>query len=840
MKTSVGAANVDVRSELFPPLQQTFAATQNDRKIHTAMKHLKNTLIIVALGAALVPAARNAEKPARPDAQPAYRDARLPVERRVADLLARMTLEEKVAQLGSVWVTNQSRHLINERGEFAPDEKMQELFKNGIGQFGGPSQGASEAEKAAAPLHGKDARAMAVFTNSIQRYIIEHNRLGIPATFHEEALHGLMAPGATSFPQAIALASTWDTDLVHEVFTAAAAEARTRGADQVLAPDLDLAREPRWGRIEETYGEDPYLVARMGVAAVTGFQGAGPMVDERHVIATVKHFAAHGQPEGGTNVAPANYSERILREQFFYPFEVAVREAHAISVMPSYNEIDGLPSHANRWLIQKVLREEWGFAGYTSSDYFGIAELIRRHHVAANEADAARRAINTGVDMELPDIECYSTLVQQVRDGRVSEATVDRAVARILRAKFLLGLFENPYVDPDEAARTNESAEHHALALRAAHEAIILLKNEGNLVPLDRTRLRSIAVIGPNAARVELGEYSGVPSRTVGILEGIKSKVGDHVQVNYAEGVKLTRGDPKTGIPTWGNDDVRLADPAENMKGIAEAVQVARASDVVVLAIGGNVETSREAWAENHLGDTDTLDLIGQQNELVKAILATGKPTIVFLINGRPLSAAYVYENVPAVFEGWYLGQATGTAVADVLFGDYNPAGKLPVTIARNVGQLPTYYYQKPTAKRGYLFASKEPLFVFGHGLSYTRYRYANLRVTPDKTGPAGQATVTVDVTNAGQMAGDEIVQLYIRDEVSSVTRPIKELKGFERVHLEPGQTKTVQFLVTPDKLSFLDEDMRRVVEPGLFDIMLGPSSSADKLLTVKLEIVAR
>ena len=338
------------------------------------------------------------------DARPAYRDPRLPVERRVADLLSRMTLEEKVAQTESVWVTSQSKQLINERGEFAPDQKMQELLKNGIGQFGGPSQAASESEKAAAPLHGKGAREMAVFTNAIQRYVIEHNRLRIPATFHEEALHGLMAPGATSFPQAIALASTWDTELVHEVFNAAAAEARTRGADQVLAPDLDLAREPRWGRIEETYGEDPYLVARMGVAAVTGFQGAGPGVDDRHVIATVKHFAAHGQPEGGTNIAPANYSERILREQFFYPFEVAVREAHAMSVMPSYNEIDGLPSHANRWLIQKVLREEWGFDGFVASDYFGVAELIRRHHVAANESDAARRAINTGVYMELPYI----------------------------------------------------------------------------------------------------------------------------------------------------------------------------------------------------------------------------------------------------------------------------------------------------------------------------------------------------------------------------------------------------------------------------------------------------
>jgi beta-glucosidase len=802
------------------------------------MRH-KLLIILVALAAMLssIPAA--ATKSAAQNAEPAYRDPRLPVEQRVADLLSRMTLEEKVAQLESVWVTNQVKQLMNDRGEFAPDAKMQELFKNGIGQFGGPSQAASDAEKAT-PIHGKDARAEALFVNSIQKYVVEHNRLGIPATFHEEALHGLMAPGATSFPQAIALSSTWDTDLVHQVFTAAAAEARTRGATQVLAPDLDLGREPRWGRIEETYGEDPYLVSRMGVAAVTGFQGPGPGVDGRHVVATAKHFAAHGQPEGGTNIAPANYSERILREQFFYPFEVAVREAHVMSVMPSYNEIDGVPSHGNRWLIQKVLREEWGFDGYTSSDYFGIAELIRRHHVAADCTEAARRAMNTGVDMELPYIECYGTLVQQVRDGRISEAAIDRAAARILRGKFLLGLFENPYVDPDEAARTNESAEHRALALKAAREAIVLLKNEGNLVPLDRTKIHSIAVIGPNAARADLGEYSGTPSHTVSILDGIRAKVGDRVKVNYAEGVKITKGDPKTGIPTWGNDDVRLADPAENARGIVEAAKVARASDVVVLAIGGNVETSREEWAENHLGDRDDLDLIGQQNDLVKAILETGKPTVVFFTNGRPLSANYVYDHVPAIFEGWYLGEETGTAAADVLFGDYNPSGKMPVTVARNVGQLPVYYYQKPSAKRGFLFSDVSPRFVFGHGLSYTTYNYSNLRLAPAQVGPAGQTTVSVDVTNAGRMAGDEIVQLYIRDDVSSVTRPVKELKDFRRVHLEPEQTSTVQFTVTPDKLSFLDLDMHRVVEPGTFTIMVGPSSATEKELTAKLEVVAR
>lgn len=765
-----------------------------------------------------------------------YRNPRLPVDQRVADLLRRMTLEEKVAQTQSIWIREQFKSLTDDKGDFSPDQKTHELLKLGLGQIGGASQGATEAEKAAAPYFGKGPRATALFINAIQKYVIENSRLGIPVMFHEEALHGLAAPGATSFPQAIALASTWNVELVREVFSVAALEARKRGAHQVLSPVLDLARDPRWGRMEETYGEDPYLVARMGVAAVQGFQGSGPGIDDRHVIATLKHLGAHGQPESGTNVGPANFSERLLREVFFYPFEVAVKEAQVMSVMPSYNEIDGLPSHANKWLLQKVLREEWGFDGLIVSDYFGINELITRHNVAANPAVAAKRALETGVDIELPYNQCNSTLVQQIKDGSLSEATLDKAVARVLRAKFLLGLFEAPYVDADEAQRVSETKESSLLALKAAREAITLLKNENNLLPLDRDRLRSIAVIGPNAGRVELGEYSGGPTRKISVLQGIKDKVGDRIKVNYAEGCRITASEE----PSWHRDDVRLSNPADDDKRIAEAVRAARASDVAVVVVGDNVETTREAWAENHLGDRDSLDLLGRQNDLVKAIVETGKPAIVVLIGGRALSVNYIAENVPAIFQGWYLGQETGVAVADALFGDYNPAGKLPVTIPRNVGQVPYYYYHKPTARRGYLFSDKEPLFAFGHGLSYTTFKYANLRVTPDKTGPQGQATVTVDVTNTGGMAGDEVVQMYVRDEVGSLTRPVKELKGFTRVHLRPGETKSVQFAITLYKLSFLDEDMNRVVEPGMFSIMVGPSSRTDKLLTVKLEILQR
>jgi beta-glucosidase len=548
----------------------------------------------------------------------------------------------------------------------------------------------------------------------------------------------------------------------------------------------------------------------------------------------LKHFAAHGQPESGTNVGPGNFSNRLLREVFLYPFEVAVKEGRVMSVMPSYNEIDGLPSHANKWLLQKVLRDEWGFNGLVVSDYFGINELMTRHNVAVDQAAAAKRALEAGVDMELPQIQCNNTLLQQIKDGVVAEATLDKAVGRILKVKFLLGLFEDPYVDPAEAERVAETKESSRLALRAAHEAITLLKNENNLMPLDRNKIRSIAVIGPNAGHVELGEYSGGPTRKISILQGIKDKVGGAVTVNYAAGCKITTSEK----PSWHKDDVQLSNPADDDARIAEAVKAAQASDVAVVVVGDNVETTREGWAENHLGDRDSLDLLGRQNDLVKAIVETGKPVIVFLIGGRALSINYIAEKVPAIFQGWYLGQETGVAVADVLFGDVNPSGKLPITIPRNVGQVPDFYYHKPTARRGYLFSDKEPLFAFGHGLSYTTFAYANLKVSPDKTNVNGQATVTVDITNTGKMTGDEIVQMYVRDDIGSVTRPVKELKGFARISLRPGETKNVQFAITPDKLSFLNEDMQRVVEPGTFTIMVGPSSRTVKLLRAKLEVL--
>ncbi|MBO0860092.1 MAG: glycoside hydrolase family 3 C-terminal domain-containing protein [Chloracidobacterium sp.] len=754
---------------------------------------------------------------------PDYRNPNLPVDQRVADLLSRMTVEEKVAQVTTLWIRKPNQKpndgKFSDRGDFSP-EAAAVVMKNGIGQI------ARQRER-------KDPRQSAIYANAVQKWLKENTRLGVPVMFHDEALHGHMALGSTSFPTPISLASSWDPDLITKIFTVAAMEARIRGGHQALGPNLDLARDPRWGRTEETYGEDPYLASRMGVACIKALQGPGPAVDGEHVIATAKHFAAHGQPESGTNVGPADISERILREIFLPTFEAAVKEAGVMSVMPSYNEIDGVPSHASHLLLQKILRQEWGFRGLVAADYNAIEQLQTLHHVAADRAAAAKLALEAGVDIELPDPDCYPTLTQMINDGKVAMATLDGAVGRVLRAKFALGLFENPYVDPERAAKLTNSKAHQDLAAEAARRSITLLKNEGGLLPLDRGKLKTIAVIGPNAASVHLGGYSDGPGRGVSVLEGVRDKVGERIKVNYAEGCKITKegGD-------WWADSSQLSDAETDAKLIAEAVEVAKESDVVVLAVGGNEDTNKEGWANNHLGDRDSLDLVGRQNDLVRAVLETGKPTVVMLINSGPLSINYIAEKVPAILEGFYLGQETGVAVADVLFGDYNPGGKLAVSFPRSVGQLPIAYNHKPSARRGYLFTSKEPLFPFGHGLSYTTFEYSNLKVTPEQIAPSGRAEVSVTVTNTGKRAGDEVVQLYIHDLVSSVTRPVMELKDFKRITLEPGESKSLKFTITPDKLSFLDLNMNRVVEPGWFDIMVGTSSM--KYQKAKLEVVAK
>jgi beta-glucosidase len=758
--------------------------------------------------------------------QPAYRNPKLSVERRVKDLLSRMTLKEKIAQMLCIW-QQKSSTMVDEKGRFDL-QKAKSHFKDraGLGQVGRPSDAGG----------GRNAREMAELTNDIQKFFVENTRLGIPVVFHEECLHGHAAVDGTSFSQPIGLGATFDPELVRRLFEMTAAEARARGTHQALTPVVDVAREPRWGRVEETFGEDPYLVSRLGIAAVQGFQGDATFQDKQHVIATLKHFAAHGQPESGTNCAPVNVSERILREVFLYPFKKALEEGGAISVMASYNEIDGVPSHANKWLLRDLLRKEWGFTGYVVSDYFAVRELCERpelfgNHLAEDRRQAARLAVEAGVNIELPDPDCYPYIVDLVRKGTVKEKLIDELVAPMLAWKFRLGLFEDPYVDTGVAEQIVGCEAHRELALQAARETITLLKNDGGLAPLDPHKIRTIAVIGPNADRQMLGGYSGVPKHYTTLLQGIRDRVGTSINVLCHEGCKITIGG------SWQQDEVTASDPTEDRNSIAEAVKVAQQADIVVLAIGDNEQTSREAWALNHLGDRASLDLVGRQDELIDAVAATGKPIAAILFNGRPISIRNLAAKAAAIFECWYLGQETGRALAEVLFGDFNPGGKLPITIPRSVGHIPAYYNHKPAARRGYLFDDATPLYAFGFGLSYTQFAFGKPRLKKSGIGKTESTTVRVDVTNTGSRAGDEVVQMYIRDKVSSVTRPVKELKGFQRVTLAPGETKTVSLEIAPEHLAFYDIDMNYVVEPGEFEILVGNSSRDQDLQRVLLRV---
>jgi beta-glucosidase len=774
-------------------------------------------IIVAAAAAGLVAAhARSAELPL-----PIYKDPHQPVQSRVDDLLARMTLDEKVAQLETIW--EQKSKVETANGTFSP-ELASKNFPNGIGGFARPSdyRGVTQsngAAGAAGETVNRDARQTAEFVNAAQHWAVEHTRLGIPILMHEESLHGYVARGATSFPQSIALASTWDPELVSRVFSVAAREARARGATLVLAPVVDVARDPRWGRIEETYGEDPYLVTQMGLAAVRGFQGPTLPLPADKVFVTLKHFTGHGWPEGGTNVGPAHLGERELREVFFPPFEAAVKTYPIRSVMASYNEIDGIPSHANSWLLNHVLHGEWGYQGAVVSDYYGIRELVTRHHLYDNVTDAAERAIKSGVDVETPDPEAFVHLPELVREGRVPMALVDQAVRRVLELKFEAGLFENPYPDPATAQANTATPDAIALAREAAGKAIVLLKNDHGLLPLDSGRIHRIAVLGTHARDTPIGGYSDVPGHVVSVLEGLEDAGRGKFAVDYSEGVRLTQ------TRCWSCDEVKLVPASVNRKLIAAAVQTAKKADVVVMVLGGNEQTSREAWAETHLGDRSSLDLVGQQDDLAKAIFALHKPTVVILLNGRPLSVNYLAQNAPALLEGWYLGQETGHAVADVLFGRVNPGGKLPVTIPRSVGQLPVFYDHKPTARRGYLFGTTQPLYPFGFGLSYTSFSISAPRVLTPNIAANQPARIAVDVANTGSRAGDEVVQLYIHDDEASVTRPVIALKRFQRVTLQPGERRTVMFELTPDDLALWNADMKRVVEPGTFTIYAGPNS---------------
>jgi beta-glucosidase len=749
--------------------------------------------------------------------RPLYQDATRPASERAADLLANMTLDEKIAQLGSFWIYQ----VLD--GASLSKEKAAQLMSQGIGHVTRLA-GASN-------LHPTQ---LAVLANEIQRYLIENTRLGIPAVIHEECCSGYMARGATVFPQAIGVASTWEPELVEAMGDVIRRQMRAVGTHHALAPVLDIARDPRWGRVEETFGEDPYLTAKLGTAYIKGIQSADLA---QGVAATGKHFVGYGMSEGGLNWAPPHLDRRELNEVYLMPFEAAVREGKLASIMNGYHELDGVPCGSSRELLTGILREEWGFDGTVVSDYFAIRTLQTYHHIAHDKVDAAQIALEAGIDIELPFTDCYGELLAQaVRDGRIGEPLVDLAVKRMLTQKFTLGIFDNPYVN--EGAVVFDTSDERQLAREIAQKSIVLLKNDGDLLPL-RKDLRSIAVIGPNADSIRnlFGDYS-YPSHmetlrenlkvdnvfntplpqdideagdfipTKSVLKAIEAMVGEDTQIEYAKGCQLT---------------------GDSTEGFAEAIRVATAADVAIVVVGekgGLTDDSTSGEAR----DRADLNLTGMQSELVRAVYETGTPVVVVLANGRPISLGWIADKIPAIIEAWFPSEEGANAITDVLFGDVNPGGKLPMTFPRAVGQVPVFYAHKPSGGRShwktdYVEMPVTPQYAFGHGLSYTQFDYGNLRITADNARAGGEVTVQVDLTNSGARAGDEIVQVYTHQFVPRVTRPVQELKAFKRITLEPGETATLVFTLPINQLGFYDLEHRYVVQPGTVDVMVGSSS---------------
>ncbi len=858
-----------------------------------------------------------------------YKDPTIPTEERVEDLLSRMTLEEKFWQLFMI------------PGDMSDGK---EKYRNGIFGFQVAAKGKSgnSAEQLLDYTGGGVAVETAELINNIQKYFVEETRLGIPIIAFDEALHGLVRPGATAFPQAIALAATWDTAMVSSVANAIAIETKTRGIRQILSPVVNIARDVRWGRVEETYGEDPYLTSRLGVAFMSQFEKKG-------VITTPKHFVAN-VGDGGRDSYPIHFNERLLEEIYFPAFKAAFQEAKAWSVMTSYNSLDGRPCTANNWLLNKKLKDEWGFQGFVISDAGATGGANVLHFTAHNYAESTEQAIEGGLDVIFQtSYDHYPLFWEAFEKGMIDEAAIDEAVRRVLRAKFKLGLFENPYIDVEEAEKWNGSGVHREIARKAAQESIVLLKNENNVLPISKS-IKSIAVIGVDAEEARLGGYSGPGNNPVSILEGIKNKLSNTTSINYAQGCGratkeyvtipskflsydegknnkpglkgeyfsnselngepvLTRIDPQlrfgwtlfspdpekidydcysirwtgkltapvTGtfeIGAEGDDGYRIfingklvldnwkkqsyqtktvkysfqKDKVYDLRveyfetignarfnliwnlgvedntdaKIQEAVRAAKKSDIALVVAG---------IKEGEFQDRAYLSLPGKQEELIQKIAETGKPVIVLLVGGSAITMQKWIDKVPAILDVWYPGDAGGNAIADVLFGDYNPAGRLPITFPIHESQLPLYYNHKPTGRGDdYNNLTGKPLFPFGYGLSYTNFEYSNLVFEKQQINSDESTTIHFTVTNTGNFDGDEVVQLYIRDLFASIARPVLELKGFDRIHLEKGESKEVRFEITPELLSMLNEQMERVVEPGEFRIMIGASSNDIRL----------
>lgn len=732
-----------------------------------------------------------------------YKNADAPVDARVEDLLSRMTLEEKV----------------------------QQLTMHGLGAFPHIGEVVGVCDS---PFEGLEL--IANQSKEAKKHAKEKTRLGIPPIQIAECLHGLLAYGATIYPQAISQGSTWNPELIEQMSSQIALEASSVGVDQALSPLFDLIRDPRYGRNEECYAEDPYLVAEIGKAFVTGMQGKPEQtrtrIPEGKLMCTAKHFAGYSVPAAGINLAPASLGEREMRTLHLYPFEKVVKEANVYSVMPSYNETDGIPAHANHHLLTDILRDEWGFEGYVFSDYGGASHLTHFHKTAADKKEAAYQAFTAGLDLEAARPDIYPHIEELVKEGRLSEADVDVAVRRILKAKFRSGVFDKKYADVKNIKKNVHTPEHIALAKTIADESIVLLQNKNNILPLDPEKIKSIAVVGPNANQVQYGDYSYTRDNKSGVtvLQGITDLVGDKVKVNYAKGCGISSLDTT---------------------GIAEAVKAARESDVVVAVLGetsvilsglgwgrgpGEMEAD-DAFTTGEGYDITDINPIGVQRKLLQALKATGKPMVLVLVHGRPWSIGWEKDNMDAILEAWYPGEQGGNSVADIIFGKVNPSGRLNATFPQSTGHIPVAYDYKPSAKginrepgtpekpgRDYVFSSPDPVFPFGHGLSYTDFEYGDMQISGDTFGNEG-ITVSVNVKNTGSVSGKEVVQLYVNDKISSVTTPVKALKGFSKISLAPGESRRVSFTVAPEDLGLWNRDMKYVTEPGEFDFMFGKSS---------------
>lgn len=744
-----------------------------------------------------------------------FRDPSVATDDRVADLIDRMTLDEKAAQLGGAWITD----LVSPDG--FDDRRAAVHLEHGIGHVTriGASTGLRPGESAS-------------LTNEVQRFAVERTRLGIPVVVHEESTAGYCARDATVFPQAIGLAATWDPALVEEVAAVIRTQLRAVGARHTLAPVLDIARDPRWGRVEETYGEDPVLAGAIGTAYVRGLQTD----DLRNgVICTGKHFLGYGLPEGGMNHAPVHLGPRELREVFAEPFSAAIRDAGLASIMNSYSSVDGLPCAGAASILTELLRDELGFHGVVVADYFAVALLITHHRTAADKGAAARQALTAGLDLELPAYDCYRTVPRLVGAGVLDVGVVDLAVRRVLASKFRLGLFESPYVDAGSAAAVFDTFPQRDLARRAAARSIVLVRNEGDLLPLDVERLGRVAVIGPLAdsvrglqgdyhypAHAEItfeqadsaallpqsgGALAPGPHYTAHVtpLEGITTAIGDWAEVEHARGCDIT-GDGAAGM-----DD---------------AITLAERADVALVFVGGESGLMPHSTV-GEARDASDLALTGRQQELVEAVVQTGTPTVVIVVGGRVFSLPWIAANVPAIVWAWLPGEEGGNAIADVLTGRVNPSGRLPVSLPRSAGQVPVHSTYRSGGGRSqfwhdYTDGSARPLFAFGHGLSYTSFTYGDLEVVASST--VENITVSVTVTNSGSRGGDEVVQLYATDLVASVARPFRSLVGFARIGLAPNESARVTFTIHPSRLAFYDEGMRFVCEPGEFTFAVGAS----------------